>query len=493
MNSAVADLLKQLEDLIGVVPNPSVDHDALVALRDADPAARRLAEQLDAKSVWRGTALRNLLPGLTIIDSSSFRHRLGARIANQLIRAGIDSWFALSSLTPAELSLMSGIGAEAKGEILLAASGEWATAYLHAAGRGQDAAQVERPGLSVGGTRQKQMLELIGRAPDPEGDRELLAVLCDPDGADSRWLAEMFYTDSEFRYLSLRQLLPGLGLVESLTFSVRLSVRAANSLGRVNAETLSALAGLTPADILARPDVGPKTGEEILAAAISEWATSYLDQGQQEQAERHAGGEDALSGENVRRSWRDLASAFARIEQAVGFEAFRHRQLDPGSHPTQAAVAAELGISPERVAHYEKAIRVVLAKQVRDRQSPFSIAVDYLKSRLGPLAQPQDLNEALATIDPAEKVMPESMPQRRALLLRLAGLRLSSEWVVDVEMESIIEALLRGLTENGPVELEVLGGHLTRLGFRETLRLPWIAGQPGFQMLDNKLTRIAEE
>jgi hypothetical protein len=32
----------------------------------------------------------------------------------------------------------------------------------------------------------------------------------------------------------------------------------------------------------------------------------------------------------------DPAKTFARIERAVGFEAYRRRQLDPGASPTQA-------------------------------------------------------------------------------------------------------------------------------------------------------------
>jgi hypothetical protein len=485
----VADPLKQLEDLIGVVPNPAVDQDALLALRDADPAARRLAERLHAKDAWRGRPLRDLLPGLAIIDISSFHYRLGARAANQLLRAGVDSWFVLASLAPVEILAIPRIGTQALEEILLAACGEWAAAYLRAAGRGSNATQVERPGSLVGRTRLKQILELIGQAPDPEVDHELLAALRDPGDADSRWFAEMLHTASEFKYLSLRQLLPGLGLVESPIFSVRLSVRAANSLGRINASTLSALAGVTPASILALPDVGAKAGEEILAAVVSEWAASYLDQGKQGQPEAHRGDGATVLRQDAGGHWRDLPAAFARIERVVAFEAFRRRQLASDS-PTQAETARELGLEPVQVANYERKLRQLLAKQMDDEQSPLSVAASDLRSHLGVLARPRDLADVLAALDPLEMALSENMPHRRALLLRVASFRLSAEWVVDVEIEGIIEALLRGLTESGPAELDALDRQLARLGVREELRLSWIVGQPGFQVVEGDLVRL---
>ncbi len=251
--------------------------------------------------------------------------------------------------------------------------------------------------------------------------------------------------------------------------------------------SLKAVAAITPDTIFQVPRIGTETGEEILAVTLSEWAMAYLDEGGPTRVEpRSSGGEAA----KLKPTPHALAKVFARIERATAFEAYRRRQLDPCPIPTQSEVAVDLGIPSERVAHYERTIRGMLEKQMRDKESPFSAVADYLRDRLGPLSRPHDLSDAIATIDPAERTMPESMPHRRALLLQLAGFRVSAEWVVDVEIEGIIEALLRGLTESGPAELDALARQLARLGVREELRFSWIVGQPGFRVVDGDLVRI---
>jgi hypothetical protein len=156
-------------------------------------------------------------------------------------------------------------------------------------------------------------------------------------------------------------------------------------------------------------------------------------------------------------------------------------------------VAADLGISPERVAHCEKTVRGMLEKQMRKKQSALSSAAAYLQERLGALVRPQELDRALIELDPADTAFPEDMPHRRALLLSLAGFRSSAEWVVDVEIEGIVEALLKGLTESGPADLDGIDRQLARLGIQEELRLPWIVSHPGFQVADGRLARIDGE
>ena len=162
------------------------------------------------------------------------------------------------------------LGVESVEKILLAAAAEWAAAYLHAANTPEDA-EMPRP------QRRGQLRDLLCKAPDPSASRESLSVLRDPEDADTRWLVRGLFSDSDLRDRVLRDLLPGLGLIESPRFSIRLSVRAANCLARANAITLTALAGMTPTEILALADMGKKTGEEVLLAILGEWATPYLD------------------------------------------------------------------------------------------------------------------------------------------------------------------------------------------------------------------------
>ena len=83
------------------------------------------------------------------------------------------------------------------------------------------------------------------------------------------------------------------------------------------------------------------------------------------------------------------------------------------------------------------------------------------------------------------------MPHRRALLFQLAGFRVSAEWVVDVEIDDIVNALLRGLTESGSADLDVLDRQLARLRVPEDLRLAWIVEQSGYHVVDGELVRIA--
>lgn len=117
-----------------------------------------------------------------------------------------------------------------------------------------------------------------------------------------------------------------------------------------------------------------------------------------------------------------------------------------------------------------------------------------MRDHLGSVARYSELEEAISEINPVGQVLGEDMPQRRALLLWLADYRISGEWVVDVEIESITGLLLRSMTEGKKkADLDAVARQLKRLRVREELQLPWIASQSDFQIVDGKLMRIAGE
>lgn len=128
---------------------------------------------------------------------------------------------------------------------------------------------------SQGDTAPERPDGLIGRTPDPEGDRQALAVLSDPDHRETRRLARRLHIDDDWRDSSLHDLMPGLDLVES-PLSDRLGTRAANCLRRSETSDWTALANMTPDRVHRLPNVGVKTVEQILLMALSEWASTYL-------------------------------------------------------------------------------------------------------------------------------------------------------------------------------------------------------------------------
>lgn len=333
---------------------------------------------------------------------------------------------------------------------------------------------------------------LVGTAPDPESDREALRELQDPRSPQAKELAERLLSDEAWRSSPLGELLPGLPLIEAPNFSIRLSVRAANPVLKADLSTLRALATTAPVDLLALPGLGKRTVEEVLATVISEWATAYLSGDEKEEA-RPQQPADATDSLDPREQLRRLSDAFDEIEGATGFEAFRRRKLDPGKSPSQSEVAAALGLKPEQVPHYERAISEKLARQMRDEGSRLSVAVAALHDGIGVLARPSDLDRTLATIDPLERAMPRDAPQRRALLLSLAGLRVTEDWVIDAEIEEIMDCLLKGATEAGPASLDVIDRQLGRLGMRKEFRLPWVVSRSGFSVAEQKLMRADDD
>jgi hypothetical protein len=338
----------------------------------------------------------------------------------------------------------------------------------------------------------KKPESLVRAAPDPEGDKETLLELRNAGSPQAKVLAERLLSDEVWRGLPLGELLPGLPLVDAPNFSIRLSVRAANAILKADLATLRAMATRAPVDLLALPSLGQKTVEEILATVVSEWAAAYLGEDEKSQGGHSQQPADDAPYVFDPQAQQRLADALDEIEGATGFEAFRRRNLEPGERPSQSEVAAALGLKPEQVPHYERTLREKLERLMRDEDSQLSGAVAALKNGVGVFARPSDLERTLAAIDPLERAMPEDAPQRRSLLLLLAGLRVTDDWIIDAEIEEIVDALLKGLTESGPVSLDVLDHQLGRLGVRQDLRLPWVVARSGYRVAEQKLARTGD-
>jgi hypothetical protein len=335
------------------------------------------------------------------------------------------------------------------------------------------------------------LLRLVGTAPDPAIDRDLLLKLRDPNQADTKWLIRKLRTDETLRNEQLRKLFPGLGLVEAPTFSVGLSVRAANCLGRADAVKLMALARLTPAEIFALPKVGVNVCEEILLAAAGEWAMSYLTADQAESAMDQLTNSTSGSADTVVSAPHALRDAFMELEKITGFTVFRRRRLDPDK-PTQSTVAMELRVSGSRVSQLERRIQSKVAVRLRDPAWPISEVVKLLRDRLGSVAPSSELTRTFTSVDPTGMVLSDGLPHRRILLLRLAGYRLTDEWVLGPDIESLTRAVLAGLTDDGPLDVDLARGSLSQLGIRAELQLAWIISQREFRVVDGKLTRRVE-
>lgn len=337
--------------------------------------------------------------------------------------------------------------------------------------------------------RLNELESLVRAAPDPESDREALLELQDSGSPQAHVLAERLLNDETWRSSQLGKLLPGLSLIDAPNFLIRLSERAVNPILRADLATLRALAMKTPAELLALRGIGKGFAREVLTIAMSEWAAAYLGEAGKEQGRPRPPADDAAPFD-PREHQRRLSDAFDEIEKAVGFEAFRCRKLDPGEVPSQSEVAAALGLKPEQVPHYERAISNKLAQRMRDEGSPLSVAVATLKDGIGALGRPHDLERTLAEVDPLERAMPKGAPQRRSLLLLLANLRETHDWIIDVEIEEIVLGLFKGLTEAVPADLDVVDRLLARLGIKKDLRIPWVVAQPGYRITEQKLMRI---
>lgn len=337
--------------------------------------------------------------------------------------------------------------------------------------------------------------------------------------------------------MSLNESMPGLSLIESPAFFDHLGVRAANCLGRAGARTLDSLARMTPAEIQELPAIGPQALEEILAAVAGEWALAYLRHEEGGSASPGGGGSrrngvaehlrtielwgsaahgtngpveaivaaagsqrrlpdrvaralltlndpGALAGQDARPP---LAQAFEELEGMPGFLAFRRRHLDVGTPPSLADLAADQGVSRQRVHSTDAKIRRTVETRMHEGEWPLRVAVDEMWRRIGSVARPAEVGEAFAALDPDGKTLPQHMLHRRALLLLLGGYRQTEEWVLGPDIECLTKVILSGLADSGPTSLDRAGRQLALLGIREELQMPWILSQYGFRIIAGEL------
>ena len=176
-----------------------------------------------------------------------------------------------------------------------------------------------------------------------------------------------------------------------------------------------------------------------------------------------------------------------------GFEIFKRRRLDRRENrPTRAALAAELRCSRQLVNAKEAAMQAALVERMRDRDWRIRIAVDDLKDRLGELARPGELHQAFMELDPGGNALSDELPHRRTLLLQVGGYRISEDWILGPDVEKLTDVVLQALANSESAHLDSVGGHLSRLGIREELHLPWIVGRHGFRIIGGELLRFED-
>jgi hypothetical protein len=467
--------LESLEVLIGRLPDPDGDWEALAVLSDREnPAAHQVARRLQSRGGTYGQQLRTLLPGLDLLRSP-LAARLTTRASKSLTSAGIGSWGELATATPIGLRHLPNVGAGTVEEILLLAMSEWASGFLP---------QREQPDSSLDATPD-WAVELIGRSPDPVADANILQALLNPaDPTAQRFLDVLRHPDRHQQ--PLRELLPGLDLIEAPAFLSGLNIRTANALLRADIGGIADLAGVTPAQIEELPGIGVGTVESILAAVTRDWAAAYLGRGGAAEEDPRARGE----GPPKRAGLDGLAGAFEKLEGMAAFDTFKRRCLD--NPPARAkTLAAELRVSTQLIYAREATIERVLAAGMRDEDWPVRIAVEKLHAHLGSVARPQELDDVRTAIDGACRALPSHVPHRLALLLRLGEFRVTDQWILDRDIEDLTSTVLAAALANGSADVDAVGRHLSRLGVREELQLPWLASRHGFRIIDGRLVAHA--
>jgi hypothetical protein len=268
-----------------------------------------------------------------------------------------------------------------------------------------------------------------------------------------------------------------------------LGVRAANSLGRAELSGWSGLAAHSPLSLGEIPDVGPGTVEEVVSVAVREWAAAYLRSAESAPVGGHGVGRDLQSaGGRPEAGSRLVARAFEELEARPGFEVMRRRELDPGEAPTLTELAAERGVTTERIRNMHAATRKQITSETREDYRPIVIAAEAVRDRLGAVAWTEELDGAFEAIDPDGTALPAALSHRRALLLLLAEYRISGRWVLGPDIENLTRVVLAALSdESGSAGLDRVGRHLARLGIREDVQLPWIAHQIGFRIVDGEV------
>jgi hypothetical protein len=341
----------------------------------------------------------------------------------------------------------------------------------------------------------ERLEELIGRAPDAVADRRALTELREAASPAFRKLVRDIYTREDWRCSLLGALLPGLALVLSPRLVDLLGVRAFNTLTRAELTDWSALAACSPVSLAALPGVGPETVEEVTAVAVREWAAAYLHAGEGASRPGPPGSrrDEPARGHAVEPNGpSELALAFEELEKMPSFDVLKRRQLDPGKAPSLAALAAERGLSKERIRQMQATIRGLLESQTRDDFRPIRVAAEAIRDRLGAVARTGELDAVFAAFDPAGIALPAVLPHRRVLLLQLADYRASGQWTLGPDIESLTRVVLETLADSESTDLGTVGRHLSRLGVREELQLPWIVHQWGFRIVDGRVLRLAE-
>lgn len=463
---------ESLEALIGRLPDPEMDREALVALSDRENTdARQLAKHLRSRMAFYGRSLRDLLPGLDLLRSP-LTERLSVRAGNRLTSAGIRSWGELAAMTPIALHHIPEIGAGTVEEILLLAMSEWASGFLP---------ESKQPDSSLEATPDP-LLGLIGRSPDPAADAQTLRALLDTTKPAARRFCEAL-GDPDRHQRPLRELLPGLDLIEAAEFSNGLNVRATNALAQAHLIDLSDLAGVTPAQLAGLPRIGVGTVESILTAVTRDWAAAYRRRGSEGPEVVTRASEEPPEPAGLDR----LEGAFEKLESMASFEPFKQRRLE--EPPARArTLAAQLQVSTQLIYAREGALERALASRMRDEEWPIRIAVEQLRARLGSVARPRELDDALAAIDVDSRALPGHLPHRVALLLRLAEYRVTDDWVLDRDIDELTGAVLAAALRADFADVDAVARHLSRLGVREELQLPWLASRHGFQIIDGRLS-----
>ncbi|HMI82330.1 MAG TPA: hypothetical protein VK480_11120 [Solirubrobacterales bacterium] len=270
--------------------------------------------------------------------------------------------------------------------------------------------------------------------------------------------------------------------MEAPDFQDRLGVRAANILGRAGFAEWSNLCRVSPGELQELPGAGWRTVEEILAAVAREWALAYLRRWETGGAKKEV--EEEVHG------LVPLASAFEEIERISGFEVFELRHLQMGPPPTFRSLAEKAAVSRNAVAVKPARIDQAIAQRMRSETWPLRIAVDYLQDRLGALARPSEFDDLIAALNRDVGGLSGRMSQRRALLLHIAEYRESDDWILGPDIEKLTATVIDALSGEGSSDVDLVGRHLSRLGIREHLQLPWLASQFGYRIIDGGLVPL---
>lgn len=344
----------------------------------------------------------------------------------------------------------------------------------------------QRPSKGKG----RRLESLVGHPPDPDRDAPALRSLVAADSAAVRRFGAALRTDPRWRDLPLRELFPGVDLIDPTPFWERLSVRACNLLRRSGFTTWQDVCDVSAGVIEGIYGAGPEVVEDSLRAAASEWAAAYLACWESAKGSGQNGGGPESGLRSADEEPIALEAAFVELEEMASFKTYEQRRLRPGPPPTYRAMAAERGRSGSLMQSQEKDMERRLRQQLEDPDWPIAQAVGQLKKQLVSLAHPAELERALAALHRETGALHREMPQRRALLLDLAQYRVTEEWILGPDVEKLTIAVINAFAGGESVEVEAVAPHLSTFGIREHLQLPWLAGQHGYRILDGRLVPV---